>query len=77
MTQEAIRAPHEEETGLTIKDETGLGDKAYWVVMKSGGEYVVIKGAKVLSIAMGGVAKPPAEFQAQLKAAAATALSKF
>jgi hypothetical protein len=57
MTQEAIRAQHEEEPGLTIKDEPGLGDKAYWVVLKGGAQYVVIKGAKVLSVLLGGVAK--------------------
>jgi hypothetical protein len=77
-TQEAIRARHEDDGGATIKDEPGLGDKAYWIVLKNGGgEYVVIKGAKVLSIVLGGVAKSPAEFQAQLKAATTAALAKF
>jgi hypothetical protein len=47
------------------------------VLKNGGGEYVVIKGAKVLSIVLGGVTKSPAEFQAQLKAATTAALAKF
>lgn len=61
-----------------VEPESGMGDQAWWGVSTKGVEYVVIKGAIVLSVHLGGEAiKDPASHKAAVRAAAVSALMKL
>jgi hypothetical protein len=61
-----------------IVEESGLGDRAFWATTANGAEYVVLKGSRVLGLALGGKpAKPPASYRDALRALAKSALEKL
>jgi hypothetical protein len=62
---------------VTVKEEPGLGDKAYWAQSPTGAEYIVLKGPTVLGLALGGMPKEPSAYRAQLRAATAAATQKL
>lgn len=64
--------------GTTLSEEAGLGERAYWMVTKQGAQFAVLKGANVLSMALGGSSsKPPASNKTALRAATVAALAKM
>lgn len=64
--------------GSRIVEEPGLGDKAYWAYTSEGAEIVVLKGAVVLGVAVGGqLPNPPVSYRKALRAATAAALLKL
>ncbi len=76
-TKELVAGRLEDEV-TTLTEESGLGDKAFWACTGTGAEYVVLKGASVVGLALGGrLARPPASYQAALRAAAASASAKL
>jgi hypothetical protein len=61
-----------------VEAESGIGDQAWWGYSTKGAQYVVIKGATVLSVHLGGEAiKDPASHKAAVRAAAVSALRKL
>ncbi len=61
-----------------LKEETGVGDKAFWAYTEQGAQYVVLKGANVIAVSIGGgLPKPPASYHDALRAAAASASGKL
>ena len=61
-----------------LKEETGLGEKSFWAYTEEGAQYVVLKGANVIAVSMGGgLPKPPASYHDALRAAAASAAGKL
>lgn len=62
---------------VTVKEEAGLGDRAFWAHTAKSAEYIVLKGASALGVTLGGMPKPPASYQAQLRAATAAATAKL
>ena len=61
-----------------LTEEKGLGDKAYWAYTERGVEYVVIKGANVLAVGLGGaLPNPPESYHDALRAAATKAAAKL
>jgi hypothetical protein len=76
-TKELVAGRLEDEV-IALTEERGLGDKAFWAYTTQGAEYVVLKGPSVLGLALGGrLPKPPASYQAALRAAAAGAIAKL
>jgi hypothetical protein len=62
----------------TAKEESGgPGDKSYVVYDPNAAEYVVLKGATVLTLAVGGVPNPLPSYEAQLRSSAAAAAKKL
>ena len=79
-TTKELVASHmdDEEKTSTVAEKSGLGDKAYWAYNDRGAEYVVLKGADVVAVALGGrVPKPPASYEGALRTAAAAAAAKL
>lgn len=77
-TTKELVSERSEEAEATITEETGLGERAFWAVTKQGAQFVVLKGANVLALALGGnPAKPPASNKPALRAAAVAALAKM
>ncbi len=62
---------------FTVTEQPGLGDRAFWAYRPGAAELIVVKGATVLGLALGGMPKEPSMYQAQLKAAAVTAMAKL
>ena len=67
----------EGEDDFTVKEESGLGDRAFWALSPRAAEYVVVKGPTVLGLLLGGMPKEPSTYQAQLRAATAKAMTKL
>lgn len=65
------------EDDFTVTEQPGLGDRAFWAYRPGAAELIVVKGATVLGLALGGMPKEPSMYQAQLKAAAVTAMTKL
>ena len=65
------------EEKATVKEESGVGDKAYLVYNPRAAEYVVVKGASVLTVALGGTPKPLPSYEAQLRSSATAAAKKL
>ena len=65
------------EEDATVKEESGIGDKAYWAYSDIAAQYIVVKGAVVLGLALGGTGQAPSSYQASLRAAAAKAAAKL
>lgn len=61
-----------------VIEEKGLGDRAYWATTDQGAEYIVIKGARVLGIGLGGkLTQTPASYREALRALAVGAVAKL
>jgi hypothetical protein len=67
----------EGEDDFTLKEEPGLGDKAFWAYSRRAAEFIVVKGATVLGLTLGGMPKEPSTYQAQLRAATVMATTKI
>ncbi|HEY7683558.1 MAG TPA: hypothetical protein VH879_13015 [Gemmatimonadales bacterium] len=65
------------EEDFTVKEESGLGDKAYWAYSEIAAQYIVVKGPNVLGLALGGTGQAPSSYQASLRAAAAKAAARL
>lgn len=65
------------EEKATVKEESGIGDKAYLIYNPRAAEYVVVKGASVLTLAIGGTPNPLPSYEAQLRSSAAAATRKL
>ena len=65
------------EEGTTIKEESGLGDKAWLAHTRHGLQYIVLKGPTVLSLAIGGMPKELSTYESQLRSATAAAAKKL
>jgi hypothetical protein len=66
-----------EDEHSTVTEAPGLGDKAYWATTPHAAEWVVIKGSSVLGVTLGGMPKPPATYQAQLRTVTVGVLGKL
>jgi hypothetical protein len=77
-TRELVGERYSEgEDDFVIKEEPGLGDKAFWAYSQKAAEFIVVKGATVLALALGGMPKEPSTYQAQLRAATVMAAGKL
>lgn len=77
VNQEFLLAQMEAEDAK-VEAESGMGDQAWWGYSTKGAQYVVIKGAIVLSVHLGGQAiKDPAAHKTALRTAAGSALGKL
>ena len=66
------------EDKATAKEESGgPGEKSYVVYNPKAAEYVVLKGATVLTLAVGGVPNPLPSYEPQLRSNAAAATKKL
>jgi len=65
------------EQQATAKPESGVGDKAYLIYNPRAAEYVVVKGASVLTLALGGTKNPLPSYEAQLRSSATAAAKKL
>ena len=76
-TKELVEGRMDEEV-TAFKEVPGLGDRAFWVTTAAGAEFVILKGATVLGVSLGGMLpKPPASYEAALRAAASAAVAKL
>jgi hypothetical protein len=64
------------EEKVKIEEDRGIGDRAYWMTSEIMAQYVVLKGATVTGIMLGGTPKPPTEYRAELRAAAVAVTAK-
>jgi len=77
-TRELVEERYGEgEDDFTITEEPGLGDKAYWAHNPRAAEFIVVKGANVLGLILGGMPKEPTTYRAQLRGATAMATTKL
>ena len=61
-----------------ITEEKGLGDQAFWATTDLGAEYIVIKGSRVLGLALGGkLPNPPASYREALRKIVISAVAKL
>lgn len=67
----------EGEKDFTITEAPGLGDQAFWAYTDRGAEFIVVKGASVLGVTLGGMPKAPSTYQAQLRALTVTVANKL
>lgn len=65
------------EDDFTIAEVPGLGDRAFWAYRPRAAEFIVVKGATVLGLSLGGMPKEPSMYQAQLRAAAVIVTTKL
>ena len=76
-TKELVEGRMEDEV-TEFKEVTGVGNRAFWAYTETGAEFVVLKGATVLGVSLGGsLPKPPASYEAALRAAASAAAAKL
>lgn len=76
-TKEVVEGRMEEEV-TAFKEVPGVGDRAFWAVTEAGAQFVILKGATVVGVALGGMLpKPPASYEAALRAAASAAAAKL
>ena len=62
---------------FTMTEEPGLGDAAFWAFSPRAADFIVVKGATVLGLILGGMPKEPSTYHAQLRAATTTAMTKL
>lgn len=67
----------EGEKDFTITEAPGLGDQAFWAYSARAAEFIVVKGASVLGVTLGGMPKTPSTYQAQLRAVTVTVTNKL
>lgn len=77
MTTSELNAEKMSEESGTVKQESGVGDKAWLVRTPRGVQYVVLKGPTVLTLALGGVPKPLETYESQLRTDATSAAGKL
>jgi len=65
------------EEGTTVKEEPGIGDKAWLAHTKHALQYIVVKGPAVLSLLLGGMPKDLSTYESQLRTATTAALKKL
>jgi hypothetical protein len=76
-TKEVVEGRMEDEV-TAFKEVSGVGDRAFWASTQTGAQFVIVKGATVLGVALGGsLPKPPASYEAALRAAASAAAAKL
>lgn len=76
-TKELVEGRMEDEV-TAFKEISGVGDRAFWVTTENGAQFVIVKGATVLGVSLGGtLPKPPASYEAALRAAAIAAAAKL
>ena len=76
-TKELVEGRMEDEV-TAFKDVPGVGDRAFWAATETGAEFVILKGATVLGVSLGGkLPRPPASYEAALRAAATAAAAKL
>ena len=77
-TTKEVVAERNDGNHLKIEEVKGLGDRAYWATTDNGAQYVVVKGARVLGLSLGGqLAHPPASYQSGMRALVVKALAKL
>jgi hypothetical protein len=54
MMQEQLAQMKVDDASVTISEEAGLGDQAYWGVAQDAVSYTVVKGSHVFSVVLGG-----------------------
>lgn len=67
----------EGEDDFTLAEEPGLGDRAFWAFNPRAAEFIVVKGATVLALIVGGMPKEPSTYRSQLRAATVSATTKL
>ena len=65
------------EEKATVKPESGVGDKAYLMYTPRSAQYVVVKGATVLTVIVGGTPNPLTSYESQLRTDARAAAGKL
>ncbi|HEV8398493.1 MAG TPA: hypothetical protein VGQ18_01520 [Gemmatimonadales bacterium] len=76
-TKELVEGQMDDEV-TAFRDVSGVGDRAFWAATETGAEFVILKGAIVLGVSLGGsLPKPPASYEAALRAAASAAAAKL
>lgn len=74
-TQELVKERMDVEAKVT--QESGIGDAGFWAVSERGAMYVVLKGARVVAVALGGqLPKATATYHDALKEVTVTASSR-
>jgi hypothetical protein len=76
-TRELVGERYGEDEDMTVEEAGGLGDKAFWAYTPTAADYIVVKGAKVLALTLGGTGKDPKSYQASLREATAAVLKKL
>lgn len=72
-TQELVKSRLDDDAAV-VKEEAGVGDRAFWATTDRGAQYVVLKGAKVVAVALGGrLSKPAKSYHDALRSAGAEA----
>lgn len=67
-----------EDEVTAFKEVSGVGDRAFWATTGTAAQFVIVKGATVLGVSLGGtLPKPPASYEAALRAAASAAAAKL
>ena len=59
-----------------LEVDSGIGERVFWITSDFMAQYVVVKGATVTGVILGGTPKPPAESRAALRAAAIEVTTK-
>ncbi len=76
-TRELVGERFSEGEDFTVAEVPGLGDRAFWAYRPGAAELIVVKGATVLGLSLGGMPKEPSMYQAQLRAAAVIVTTKL
>jgi hypothetical protein len=64
MVQSQLSLAQGQDPTMTVTQETGIGDQAYWSVGDQAVSYTVLKGTHVFSVALGGAIGDPASHKA-------------
>jgi hypothetical protein len=63
---------------VTVNEESGVGDRAFWSVCKEGAGFTVVKGQRVLAIALAGeLPRPAASYHDSLRSLSSAAAGKL
>jgi hypothetical protein len=77
LNREMVSAQLEDESAA-VEEESGLGDTAYWGTTEQGRIYVVLRGARVLGVMVGGAGVgDAAQTRPALRKATAAALGRL
>ena len=76
-TKELVAGRLEDEV-QELTEEKGLGDTAFWAYTAQGAQFVVLKGANVLAVSLGGgLPNPPKSYHDALRDAATSVAAKL